>query len=46
MNRMKNLYDNLQKEIEKETGCTFGKIEKHVFAKLVYFDEETEEPIS
>ena len=28
----------LQKEIEAETGMTFGKFEKHVFAKLVYID--------
>lgn len=37
---------NLQTEIEKETGITFGKIEDHLFAKLFYIDEETEEPIS
>jgi type III restriction enzyme len=34
----------LQKEIEEETGVTFGKYEKHVFAKLVYIDQDTEEP--
>ncbi|MEH7246778.1 DEAD/DEAH box helicase family protein [Neobacillus niacini] len=37
--------DNLQTEIEEQTGVTFGKIEKHIFAKLIYLDEETEEPI-
>lgn len=37
---------NLQKEVEKETGITFGKIEKHIFAKLAYFDEEKEESIT
>lgn len=35
----------LQKEIEEETGVKFGKIEKHIFAKLVYVDEKTEEPV-
>lgn len=37
---------NLQKEVEKETGITFGKIEKHIFAKLAYYDEEKEESIT
>lgn len=37
---------NLQKEVEKETGVTFGKIEKHVFAKLAYIDQEKEESIT
>ncbi|EHL79048.1 type III restriction-modification system endonuclease [Bacillus smithii] len=37
--------DNLQKEMEEETGVTFGKFEEHVFAKLVYIDENTEEPV-
>jgi type III restriction enzyme len=36
---------SLQKEIEEETGVTFGKFEKHVFAKLVYIDLDTEEPV-
>lgn len=36
---------SLQKEIEEETGVTFGKFEKHVFAKLVYIDPDTEEPV-
>ncbi|MEK4883364.1 DEAD/DEAH box helicase family protein [Bacillus sp. FSL W8-0223] len=36
---------NLQKEMEEETGVTFGKFEKHVFSKLVYIDENTEEPV-
>ncbi|AMV10622.1 type III restriction endonuclease subunit R [Geobacillus thermoleovorans] len=35
----------LQREIEEDTGIQFGKIEKHVFAKLVYVDEATEEPV-
>lgn len=35
----------LQKEIEEETGVKFGKIEKHIFAKLAYVDEKTEEPV-
>ncbi|EMT45810.1 type III restriction-modification system endonuclease [Anoxybacillus flavithermus] len=35
---------SLQKEIEDETGVIFGKIEKHVFAKLTYIDPDTEEP--
>lgn len=37
---------NLQKEVEKETGVTFGKIEKHVFANLAYIDQEKEESIT
>lgn len=37
---------NLQKEMEEQTGVTFGKIERHTFAKLVYFNEETEEPVA
>jgi type III restriction enzyme len=36
---------SLQKEMEEETGVTFGKFEKHVFAKLVYIDKYTEEPV-
>lgn len=36
---------NLQKEVEKETGITFGKIEKHIFANLAYIDQEKEESI-
>lgn len=36
---------SLQKEMEEETGVTFGKFEKHVFAKLVYIDKDTEEPV-
>ncbi|KHF31031.1 Type III restriction enzyme, res subunit [Anoxybacillus sp. BCO1] len=36
---------SLQKEMEEETGVTFGKIEKHVFAKLTYIDPNTEEPM-
>jgi len=35
----------LQSEIQEETGITFGKIENHVFAKLVYINQETEEPV-
>jgi type III restriction enzyme len=35
--------ENLQKEMEEQTGITFGKIEKHIFAKLAYLDPETEE---
>ncbi|RFU69457.1 type III restriction endonuclease subunit R [Peribacillus saganii] len=35
---------NLQKEMEEQTGITFGIIEKHIFAKLAYFDKVTEEP--
>ncbi|MGG6431970.1 type III restriction-modification system endonuclease [Anoxybacillus sp. D401a] len=35
---------SLQKEMEEETGVTFGKIEKHIFAKLTYVDPDTEEP--
>lgn len=37
---------NLQKEMEDDTGVTFGKIEEHVFAKLAYLDKENEEPIT
>lgn len=37
---------NLQSEIEQETGVTFGKIEDHIFAKLAYLDEETEEQVT
>jgi len=37
---------NLQKEMEDETGVTFGKIEEHVFAKLAYLDEDKEEPVT
>lgn len=36
---------SLQREMEEETGVTFGKFEKHVFAKLVYIDKDTEEPV-
>lgn len=36
---------NLQMEMEEQTGITFGKIEKHIFAKLAYKDEQTEEPV-
>ena len=36
--------DNLQKEMEEQTGVTFGKIEKHIFAKLAFLDPETDEP--
>lgn len=36
---------SFQKEMEEETGVTFGKFEKHVFAKLVYIDKDTEEPV-
>jgi type III restriction enzyme len=36
---------SLQKEMEEQTGVTFGKMEKHIFAKLAYFDPETEEPV-
>ena len=36
---------SLQKEMEEETGVTFGKIEKHIFAKLTYIDPNTEEPV-
>ncbi|WP_339170242.1 DEAD/DEAH box helicase family protein [Anoxybacillus sp. FSL W8-1294] len=36
---------SLQKEMEEETGVTFGKIEKHIFAKLTYIDPNTEEPM-
>ncbi|MBD8070003.1 type III restriction-modification system endonuclease [Bacillus sp. PS06] len=36
---------NLQNEIEKESGITFGKIEKHTFANLAYVDKETEDPV-
>jgi type III restriction enzyme len=34
---------SLQKEMEEETGVTFGKF--HVFAKLVYIDKDTEESV-
>lgn len=37
--------ENLQKEMEKETGIIFGKIEEHAFANLAYLDAETDEPI-
>lgn len=37
---------NLQTEMEEQTGITFGKIEKHIFAKLAYLDQESEEPIT
>jgi type III restriction enzyme len=36
---------NLQTEMEEQTGITFGKIENHIFAKLAYIDENTEEPV-
>jgi type III restriction enzyme len=36
---------NLQNEIEKESGITFGKIEKHTFANLTYLDKDTEDHI-
>jgi type III restriction enzyme len=36
---------SLQKEMEEETGVTFGKFKKHVFAKLVYIDKDTKEPV-
>lgn len=35
---------NLQKEMEEQTGVTFGKIEKHVFARLAYKNEDMETP--
>ncbi|XCS12872.1 DEAD/DEAH box helicase family protein [Aeribacillus pallidus] len=41
----KEFVSTLQKEIEEDTGVKFGKIEKHIFAKLVYVDEKTEEPV-
>ncbi|WP_059173778.1 type III restriction-modification system endonuclease [Bacillus sp. FJAT-27445] len=34
---------NLQKEMEEQTGIVFGKIEKHTFAKLGYFNPESDE---
>ncbi|WP_409275274.1 type III restriction-modification system endonuclease [Neobacillus sp. SCS-31] len=34
---------NLQKETEEQTGIVFGKIEKHTFAKLGYFNPENDE---
>ncbi|MFT9486584.1 MAG: type III restriction-modification system endonuclease [Tepidibacillus sp.] len=37
---------NLQTEMEEQTGITFGKIEKHMFAKLAYIDETTDEPVA
>jgi type III restriction enzyme len=37
---------NLQTEMEEQTGITFGKIEEHIFAKLAYIDETTEEPVA
>lgn len=37
---------NLQSEMEEQTGITFGKIEEHIFAKLAYIDEKTEEPVA
>jgi type III restriction enzyme len=37
---------NLQTEMEEQTGIIFGKIEKHDFAKLAYFDKEREESIN
>jgi len=37
---------NLQTEMEEQTGITFGKIESHIFAKLAYLDENTEEPVA
>ena len=37
---------NLQKELEEETGIKFGKIEKHIFAKLTYYDEEQDKSIA
>lgn len=37
---------NLQTEMEEQTGITFGKIEEHIFAKLAYMDETTEEPVA
>ncbi|KAB7672550.1 type III restriction-modification system endonuclease [Bacillus sp. B1-b2] len=37
---------NLQTEMEEQTGITFGKIEKHIFAKLAFLDQETEEPVT
>lgn len=36
---------NLQTEMEEQTGITFGKIEKHLFAKLAYLDEAADEPV-
>lgn len=36
---------NLQTEIEEDTGITFGKIDDHIFAKLAYVDEETDEHV-
>ncbi|MDF0728904.1 DEAD/DEAH box helicase family protein [Cytobacillus sp. S13-E01] len=38
--------ENLQKEMEDETGITFGKIEKHIFAKLTYLDQDSEEKVT
>ena len=32
--------ENLQKEIEKDTGVRFGVVEKHAFAAIVITDEE------
>ncbi|TCS84500.1 type III restriction-modification system endonuclease [Tepidibacillus fermentans] len=37
---------NLQTEMEEQTGITFGKIEKHMFAKLAYIDDSTDEPVA
>jgi len=34
--------DNLQKEIEKDTGIRFGIVEKHQFATMVMIDEQGE----
>lgn len=28
--------DNLQKEMQEQTGVNFGKIEKYIFAKLTF----------
>lgn len=37
---------NLQTEMEEQTGIVFGKIEKHIFARLAYLDKETDEPVA
>lgn len=37
---------NLQTELEEQTGIVFGKIEKHIFAKLAYLDGTAGEPVA
>ncbi|CEG26478.1 type III restriction-modification system endonuclease [Bacillus sp. B-jedd] len=37
---------NLQTEMEEQTGIVFGKIEKHIFARLAYLDQEKDEPVA